>query len=282
MRKIIFVLIIILLLLLVFQMRTHAAIKVSPMIVELDANSARGNYLTTSINVQGGDDETIRFKVYPGFFEINKEGRMEPIAKTDVANSLVHHARVTPNEFTLQKGQAQKVRLTFTDLKTLPDGESRMVIFLEDVATKEMLLPRIKNGISTRLIVKTRIGVPIYIEKGNVIRTGVFDDLRVEKKDKNLVYVMNLRAEGNSKVRYSGSGQILRGNTPIDEFRVTSSVVGGGNTAVAKGELPLNKIAQNGDYTLKVMLNYKDAKGKTKKLIKEVTFNVEKVESTSI
>ena len=134
----------------------QAAIKVSPTIIELDANKARGNYLTTSFDVQGGKDETIRFKIYPGFFNISKTGGMEVIEDGDVKNSLINNIRFVPSEFTLANGQRQKVRITFNDISKLPDGESRIVLFLEDVVAKEVSLP-IAKGSSSKLIVKSRV-----------------------------------------------------------------------------------------------------------------------------
>ena len=44
----------ILLAMLLITLPCYSAIKVSPTIIELDANKARGNYLTASFDIQGG------------------------------------------------------------------------------------------------------------------------------------------------------------------------------------------------------------------------------------
>lgn len=61
----------------IFQLNpSFAAIKVTPTLIELDANNAKGDYLTTSFMVQAENDETIRFKLYPEYFTITDEGKM--------------------------------------------------------------------------------------------------------------------------------------------------------------------------------------------------------------
>lgn len=41
----------------------NAALKVTPTILELNANETRSNYITAAIEVQGDDNETIRFNI---------------------------------------------------------------------------------------------------------------------------------------------------------------------------------------------------------------------------
>ena len=249
------------------------------MVLELDANNAKNGYITTSLTVQGDANETVRFKVYPEFFEITDEAKMNVIPKSNSAHSLIPHAVIVPNEFTLQKGQTQKIRLTFTNLKKLPDGESRMVIFLEDVAAKEVNLPSGRKNVATQLVVKTRVGVPVYIDKGNYTKSGSFDELKVEKNndEKKLMYKMRLSSLGNSKVRYGGKGQIIKGKELIDEFPITASVIQSRGIANVTNKLPSDKLEENEEYTLRVSLNYKDSAGKNKNLKKETKFNTEKL-----
>ena len=250
-----------------------ATVKVMPTLIELNANKSRGNYLTTSFSVQADKNETVRFKLYPEYFTITDEGKMDAKPVSNNADNLISHARFVPNEFTLKNGVPQIVRVTFTDLKNLPDGESRMVMFIEDVAAKEIMLPNANKNLNTRLIVKTRLGIPIYIDKGRVIKVGCFDDLKIEKNNNNLVYKMNLSAKGNSKVRYHGKAQIIKDNQLIKEFPVNSNTIRANGIFTETGLIPEN--LQEGDYIFKVILIYKNEKGENKNLIKETQFHVE-------
>lgn len=270
MKKLLF-----LLLLLFIVLPSHAAIKVSPTIIELDANKARGNYLTTSFDIQGSQDETIRFKVYPGYFNISKTGGMEIVDDDNTAakDSLINNIRFVPNEFTLTNGQKQRVRVTFNDISKLQDGESRVVLFLEDVVAKEVSLP-MEQGSSSKLVVKSRIGIPIYIDKGKYIKLGQFDDLKVENSENNLVYKMCLSSQGNSKVRYTGKGQIIKDKDLVDEFNVPGNPINAGGVFDDKFKIPTEKLRENEQYTLRLVLEYQNEKNQMKQMVKEVQFIV--------
>ena len=259
-------------LLLITVIPSFAAVKVAPTLIELNANKGNGNYLTTSFSVQADKNETIRYKLYPEYFTITDQGKMhsEPVSANP--DNLIPHARFVPNEFTLKNGVPQLVRVTFTDLKSLPDGESRMVMFIEDVAAKEIILPNKNKNVNTRLVVKTRLGIPIYIDKGRFIKTGTFNDLTVDKENGNLVYKMKLSSQGNSKVRYRGKAQIIKDKTLIQEFNMNSNTIRADGIFEETGKLPEN--LETGNYILKVILTYKNEKGENKNLIKEVSFNI--------
>lgn len=256
--------------------QANAAIKVTPTVIELKANGAKNNYLTTSIDVQGSKTDTVRFKIYPEYFEITDQGTMNILEKKDSPNSLVKYARFVPNEFTVASGKTQTVRITITDLKLLPDGESRMVLFFEDVNAKEVILPYSQKNVTTKLIVKTRVGIPIYVDKGRVVKTANIESLTVENKNKILVSNIKISSSGNSKVRYTGKAQIMRGKELIAEYPVKNNVAGSHNSLFSQEKIPVEKIPQSGTYTLRMILNYKDANGKSKNLIKETVFTLDK------
>ena len=256
----------------VYASQGFCAIKVMPTLIKLNANKNKNNYLTTSFFVQADKNETIRFKLYPEYFTITDEGKMSAVPSSKNSDNLIPHARFVPNEFTLQNGIPQLVRVTFTDIKTLPDGESRMVMFIEDVAAKEILLPNKNKNVNTKLIVKTRLGIPIYVDKGRFIKTGSIDELAVEKNNRNLVYKMSLSSGGNSKVRYHGKAQIIKDKNLIKEFNLNSNTIRANGILEEQGMLPDN--LAEGDYILKIILTYKNEKGENKNLIKETPFNV--------
>ena len=250
----------------------YAAVKVTPTLIELNANKSSGNYLTTSFSVQADKNETIRYKLYPEYFTITDDGKMNAVPVSEKPDNLIPHARFVPNEFTLKNGNPQLVRVTFTDIKSLPDGESRMVMFLEDVAAKEIILPAKYKNVNTKLIVKTRLGIPIYVDKGRFVKAGSFNDLKVEQNNKKLVYHMKLSAGGNSKVRYHGKAQIIKNKELIKEFSMNSNTIRANGIFEETGLIPENLEA--GNYILKVILTYKNEKGENKNLIKEISFNV--------
>lgn len=276
-------LVLLLLTFIIVGQKANAALKVTPTLLELNANETRGNYLTASFDVQGDANETIRFKIYPAYFKISPQGTMDIIEEnTSTADNLIKNVRFVPNEFTLQNGNKQKVRLTITNLKNLPDGESRMVLFLEDVAAKELVLPSGMKDVSTKLIVKTRVGIPIYLDKGKFVKCAQIENIDLKKQDKELQLAMKLSSSGNSKVRYTGKAQIIKDKELIGEYKIKNHVIGSNNTLSTLEGIPLKDIKENGNYTLRIVIQYSDEKGRLKSLIKENQFTIDNLSDTHI
>ncbi len=261
---------------------SYGAIKITPTILELDTTGVKGNYLTSSFSVQGGENETIRFKVYPEYFKISQAGTMDILEQTEAQDSLIKNARFVPNEFTLQNGNIQKVRLTIADVNSLPDGESRMVLFLEDVAAKELFLPSGSKNVQTKLIVKTRVGIPVYVDKGHFVKCAKIEQFDIQQSDKDINLALKILSEGNSKVRCSGKAQIIRNKKLIGEYPIKNTVAGAKSFLITNEQIPLNDIKENGDYTLRLILNYNDEKGRLKNIIKESKFSINREEGVNV
>lgn len=254
---------------------SYGAIKITPTILELDTTGVKGNYLTTSFSVQGGENETIRFKVYPEYFKISETGTMDILEQTEAKDNLIKNARFVPNEFTLQNGNTQKVRLTIADVNSLPDGESRMVLFLEDVAAKELFLPSGNKNVQTKLIVKTRVGIPVYVDKGHFVKCASIEKFDIQQSEQDINLALKILSEGNSKVRYSGRAQIIRNKKLIGEYPIKNNVAGAKSFLITNQQIPLDDIKENGDYILRLIINYNDEKGRLKNIIKENKFTID-------
>lgn len=252
----------------------NAAIKISPSYVELDANKTRKDYITGSFTVTGGKDETIRFKAYPVFFEYDTKGRFVELEDKQQANSLMGRIKFFPTEFTCQNGLEQKVRFTLTNLKTLPQGESRLVLFLEDVDTKEVLIKKADGGIGGKIIVKTRVGVPIYLDKGQYTKRGTLDAVAFKQVGDSYACEYKVSSTGNSKIRYTGYGCLSQGDKLIKQFDVHGSTVEGGMflEKLQTLDIPKDELIPGQEYNVKFVLTYKDEKQNQKILKKEMTF----------
>ena len=267
-------LIILLGLLMFFSLSVEAAIKVSPGYVELDANKSNKDYITGSFSIAGGKDETVRFKIYPVFFEHDTKGRFVELEDKGQKNSLMGKIKFYPTEFTCQNGLDQKVRFTVTDLKSLPAGESRLVLFLEDVNTKEIAIKRANGTSGGRIIVKTRVGVPIYVDKGNYIKRGTLDAVAFKQVGDDLSCEYKVSSTGNSKIRYNGYGYLSKGDNLIKKFEINGSTVESGKFLERIQRLDIDKglLKEGEEYSVKFVLTYKDENSKEKILKKEFTF----------
>lgn len=255
---------------LVMTVPAFASVAVSPTRVEINANKLKSNYVTTAIEVKGDSQVPMRFKVYPGYFTIDNKGEVVMVDKaTNDPHDLSKKIRFVPSEFTVAQGKNQKVRLNIANLNQLTDGESRTMLYIEDVNPKEMNIPTGNAGINAQLIVKTRVGVPVYIDKGKVTKDAEIEYLNVVK-EKNAYYTnMKVVSKGNSKIRYSGKVQIVQGKKLVSEYNLSEKVVGANNFYVDKQKVEMNNIKETGEYTLRTVLSFFDENGKRKNIKKE-------------
>lgn len=252
----------------------NAAIKISPSYIDIDANTTKKDYLSSSFNVSGGKDETVRFKVYPVFFKYDSHGRFVELEDKGQKNSLMGKIKFYPTEFTCSNGETQKVRFTITDLKTLPSGESKLMLFLEDTNTKEVAIKRANGSIGGTILIKTRVGVPIFVDKGLYSKKASLDSLELKKTGEEYSCVYKISSFGNSRIRYNGVGYLSEGNTLIKQFQVNGAMVPGGTTREQTQPLILDKdtLKTDKEYKIKFVLTYPDEHNKEKILKREINF----------
>ena len=110
---------------------TFASITVSPTRLEINANKARNNYVSVSVEVRGDSQKAVRYRAYSGYFAVADNGKMVIDASdTNNPHNIAKKVRFVPSEFTVPAGKTQRVRVNIADIKSLPDGESRAIILL--------------------------------------------------------------------------------------------------------------------------------------------------------
>lgn len=264
-----------LLIALMFTVPAFASVAVSPTRIEVNANKLKTNYITTAIEVKGDTKHIMRFKAYPGFFTIDEKGDVVMIEKSNDPHDLSKRLKFVPSEFNIAQGKSQKLRINIANINTLPDGENRAMLYIEDVNPKEMNLDTGRAGIGAQLIVKTRIGVPIYIDKGKVKKEADIEYFNVIKEKDGFYTDMKVLSKGNSKIRYVASHQIIQGKNLIDEYAIRGHVVGEKNFLVDKSKIKTDKIKNPGEYTLRVVISYFDENGKRKNIKKETNLVIQ-------
>ena len=252
-----------------------ASVAVAPTRVEINANKIKNNYVTTAIEIKGDSQVPMRFKVYPGYFTIDNKGEVVMVDKaTNDSHDLSKKIRFVPSEFTVAQGKSQKLRINIANLNQLPDGESRTMLYIEDVNPKEMNIPTGRAGIGAQLIVKTRVGVPVYIDKGKVTKDAEIEYLNIVKEKDGYYTDMKIVSKGNSKIRYAGNVQIIQGKKLVDEYSLNGNVVGDNNFYVDKQKVITDKLT-SGEYTLRMIIFYYDENGKKKNIKKETNLNIQ-------
>lgn len=261
---------------LVMTIPAFASIGVSPTRIEINANKLKTNYVTTAIDVKGSPNASTRYKVYTGYFKVNEnnEAVMIDHSNGDIYD-LSKKVRFVPSEFSIPQGKSQKVRVNVAGLKQLPAGESRAMIYIEDVNPKEMALPTYREGIGAQIIVKTRAGIPLYIDNGRINRVGEIEKFEVVKAKDGLYAETKILSKGNTRIRCNRTIQISQGKKLIDEFSIGEKVVSGGGYNISKDKIRIDNIPNSGEYTVTLVVSYADENGKRKNIKKEINVNIQ-------
>ena len=247
----------------------HASITVSPTRIEINANKIKNNYATTAIEVRGAKDKPMRYRAYTGYFEISDKAEMVVMEGENNPHNMASKVRFVPSEFTIPAGKSQKVRVNIANIRSLPDGESRAVIYLEDINPKEFNIPN-SQGIGAQLILKTRVAVPVYVDKGNFTKKADIESFEIVRMPDGLYTKAKILSTGNSRIRYNGIVQIIEGKKLIGEYPYGTSAVGGNNSLVALHKIDTKQITKAGEYTLRLIFSYND-ENNNKKIIKKET-----------
>lgn len=261
-----------LLLTILFTSNVFASMKISPNRFEFTTKPGQ-KFLTGSFSIEGDEGENIRFKIYPEMFDVSDKSKMMEGNK-DNKNSLVNKIRFSPSEFTIAPGTQQIVRFTLTDLNLLPDGESRVALFLEDTKTKEVILESKNKNIRPKIVIKTRTAVPIYVDNGKIVKSGELENLSLVPKENGLDYLLSIKSIGNSKIRLNGIAQIVNEGNLISEYKLDEIVAQAGKTVNINNTIPIDKLSNNKNYKFKLIMSYKDDHSVKKHLVKELDFNL--------
>ena len=259
---------------LMITIQAHASIAVAPTRIEINANKTKANYIATSVEVRGDAKQPVRFRVYPGYFTINEKSEMVQYDKSEDKYNMAKKIKFVPSEFTVQPNKVQKLRINIININSLPDGENRAILYLEDVNAKEFGVDTGIEGIGAQLIVKTRMGIPIYVDKGKFTKKAEIESLNIVNEKNGLYTKIKVLSTGNSKIRYAGKVQIIKDKKLITEYTLPEKVVGSNNYYIAKDKIQTNKVAEKGEYTLRVILTYTDENGKKQNIKQEAQINI--------
>lgn len=261
-------------LLLLLALPSSASIRLSTEKFEFTPR-ANENFVTGSFTVQNDGDESIRFKVYSEYFEISEEGTiMTDLKNKKSADLLTKNVRFNPAEFTVAPFSNQRIRFTISNIQSLHNGEARTALFLEDTKTKQQALSTSNGNVSANLVIKTRIAIPIYVEKGRIQKIAAFEDFKIEKFKNKFLYSLKVISSGNSLVRVGGIAQITKNNELVKEFAINEQPIQSATIGHLKDFVPTEGMDPEQEYKLKITLKYKNQDKKDVFMIKEIPFKL--------
>ena len=257
-----------LLIALIISTKAFASLTVMPTRIEANANKTRASYISTAIEIKGDSKEIMRFKVYPGFFTINDKAEFIEVEKGNDPHDISKKIKFVPSEFTVLPGKSQKVRINIVGINSMAEGENRAVLYVEDINPKEFQIGAPVSGIGAQLIVKSRVGIPIYVDKGNFTKKAEIGSFNVVQKNGGQYLDVKIVSTGSSKIRYNSYVQYIKDTQLVKEVNLGGGVVGGNNSYVFNDKLDFKGI-ESGEYVLRFILTYMDEKDKKQTLKEE-------------
>lgn len=247
----------------------NAGLIVSPEKFEFTPDKDK-NYITQAITVKSTDKTPQRYRVYTNYFELTPNAAVM-VPKNDPKgekslSSFVNDIHFNPYEFTVMPGKTQKIRFTIVNVGKMEKGDKRALIFIEEKQGREKIVSS-KDGHGAKILLKTRYGVPIYIEKGQLAKRAVVNDLILLFENKNQYASVDIASVGKSKVRVTGKIFAMQNDKVVSEASFKGFPILAGNKGVSKARFktPLAK----GSYKIKAEFFYKDENGKKVYIKKE-------------
>ncbi len=171
-----------------------AQINVSPMIIETQENRGQSQGV---INIINNGNEPFRARIYTQPFTYERDTGFKTVES--IPNDLSPYLQFSPREVDIKPGESRRIRLLSRLAPNLPDGEYRTVVFTEEL--KE--LP--PGGKNNQILIKTRIGVTMYVRKGNLSPKLEVVSASLEQKNSQVqILVRNTgKATSNPKISWT-------------------------------------------------------------------------------
>lgn len=209
--------------LLLFPSAAKAQVKVSPLVIEAKTERGQAQGLISVTNL---GDTPSRVRVYAEPFTYNRDTGFQTLPKNS-PNNLTPYLQFSPRELTIQPGQTRRVRVITRLAPNLPEGEYRAVVFNENLNEQ-------RDSDNTKVNLLTRVGVTVYVAKGNVSPNLVINGAAFDPKQKRIQ--LQLRNTGKATIRPGIAWKIRRGETVVKTGELDSVSV----IAESDRNIPIN------------------------------------------
>lgn len=238
--------------LILFPGAAKAQMSVSPLVIEAKAERGQAQGIITVTNTSNTPS---RVRVYAEPFTYSRDNGFQTLPSSP--SDLTNYLQFSPRELTIQPGESRRVRLISRLAPNLPDGEYRAVVFNET-------LTEAKDGAGNNVALVARIGVTLYVRKGNVSPNLAVDNASFNPEQKQIQLL--IRNSGEATVRPSVNWTLRRGENVVKTGQIDASAV----VANSDRHFLLNYPSKdqpaltNGEYQLSGELTWGEDNKKTK------------------
>ncbi|MEM9925579.1 MAG: hypothetical protein AAF915_17815 [Cyanobacteria bacterium P01_D01_bin.50] len=240
-----------------------ANISISPMVVETEAkrNQAQGR-----ITVSNPNSRNFRARIYTSPFTYDKEKGFKTLSSSPF--DLAPYLQFSPTELKVDGSSKRNIRFIVRFPPNLPDGEYRTMIFTENLRKRTVNKTDTAKNVTFRTNITPRIGVALYVRKGDVSPNLTTQSARFDPKSNKIQLLIGNTGKASAIV--AGNWKLKKGKEVIQKGKIRDT------TVLAQGERFLKMRSQNksqlklapGEYQLTGELGW----GLNKK--KRIPFNV--------
>lgn len=218
-----------------FNPVVKAQVGVSPLVIQVQSERGQAQGIIT---IRNTTTKPSRVRIYTEPFTYNREEGFTILSESK--DDLSPYLRFSPREMTIPPDSERRVRLLAQLLPSLPDGEYRTTVFAET------LIEALDNQQNTVGII-ARIGVTVYVAKGNLSPNLKVENITYEKTNNTLKLL----------VSNSGEASVL----PKLVWKLSQN-----GQLISEGELPETTVIAGGDRNFNITPTTKDTTGEEKPL----------------
>jgi hypothetical protein len=196
----------------------RADISIAPMVVEVGAK--RGQTQGT-IKVSNSSKREFRARVYTSPFTYDKTKGFQILSSSP--NDLTPYIQFSPRELQVNGASDRNIRFVVRFPPSLPDGEYRAMIFTENLETTKVIEQDNKNSVTLSTNIIPRIGVAVYVRKGNVLPKLVAESATFDAASNKIKLLV--RNTGNASAVLSGNWSLKKENQTVRAGNVNSTTV---------------------------------------------------------
>ncbi|MEA5626445.1 P pilus assembly protein, chaperone PapD [Nostoc sp. UHCC 0251] len=206
-----------------FPVAAKAQMSVSPLVIEAKAERGQAQGMITISNTSKTPS---RIRIYAQPFTYSRDAGFQTLSSSP--SDLTKYLQFSPRELTIKPGEVRRVRLISRLAPNLPDGEYRAVVFNETLTES-------KDAAGNNVTLVARIGVTLYVRKGNLSPKLAIDSASFNPEQKQIQLL----------VQNSGQATVL----PSVNWTLRQ-----GQTVVKTGQVDANAVVANSDRNF--LLNY--------------------------
>ncbi|MEO0841427.1 MAG: hypothetical protein AAF063_21290 [Cyanobacteria bacterium J06643_5] len=195
-----------------------ANISISPMVVETEAKRGQAQGRITVSNPSG---ENFRARVYTSPFTYNKETGFQILPKSPT--DLTPYLQFSPRELQVGASRKRNIRFIVRFPPSLPDGEYRTMIFTENLQRGTITETNSETNVTLQTNIIPRIGVALYVRKGDVSPNLIPDSARFDLKTNKIQLLVTNKGKASAIV--AGDWKLKKGKEVIQKGNISDTTV---------------------------------------------------------